>query len=86
MLQKVLTDADNAGDLSREGVKKALDKMVWDFNGMFGGKTFSYKSHTIPMLQIFKAKVNMVDVEGKKVPTGAVVPISDWINVDEVQW
>jgi hypothetical protein len=53
---------------------------------MFDGKTFSYKSHTIPMLQIFKAKVKMVDVGGKKVPTGAVYPISEWINVDEVKW
>ena len=86
LLQKALVEADNAGDLSREGVKKALDKMVWDFNGMFGGKTFSYKSHTIPMLQIFKADVKLVDYKGKKVPMGAVVPITDWINVDEVQW
>ena len=86
LLQKALTDADNAGELTRDGVKKALDKLVWDFNGMFGGKVFSYKSHTIPMLQIFKGKVKMVDVGGKKVPTGAVVPISEWINVDEVQW
>lgn len=86
VIQKVLTDADKAGELTREGIKKALDKMVWDFGGMFGGKKFSYKSHTIPMLQIFKAKVDMVEVEGKKVPTGAVVPITDWINVDEVKW
>lgn len=86
MLQKALTDADNAGDLSREGVKKALDNMVWDFKGMFGGKTFSYKSHTIPMLQIFKAKVKMVKMGDKMVPTGGVYPISDWINTDEIQW
>ena len=86
MLQKVLTDADNAGDLSREGVKKALDNLVWDFKGMFGGKTFSYKSHTIPMLQIMKAKVKLVDYKGKKVPMGGVYPISEWINTDEIQW
>ncbi len=86
LLQKALIEADNAGDLSREGVKKALDNLVWDFNGMFGGKTFSYKSHTIPMLQIFKAQVKLVDYKGKKVPMGAVVPITDWINVDEVKW
>jgi len=86
LLQKALIEADNAGDLTREGVKKALDNLVWDFNGMFGGKTFSYKSHTIPMLQIFKAQVKMVDYKGKKVPMGAVVPITDWINVDEVKW
>jgi len=86
MIQKVLTDADNAGDLTREGVKNALDKMVWDFEGMFGGNTFSYQSHTIPMLQIFKANVKMIKVEDKMVPTGAVVPISDWINTDEVKW
>jgi branched-chain amino acid transport system substrate-binding protein len=86
MIQKVLTDADKADQLNREGIKKALDNLVWDFKGMFGGKTFSYKSHTIPMLMIFKAKVKMVDVKGKKLPTGAVVPISDWINTTEIKW
>ncbi len=86
ILQKALTDADNAGDLSREGVKKALDNMVWDFKGMFGGKTFSYKSHTIPMLQIMKAKVKMVKMGDKMVPTGGVYPISEWINTDEIKW
>ncbi|MBW2092101.1 MAG: ABC transporter substrate-binding protein [Deltaproteobacteria bacterium] len=86
LIQKALTDADNAGELTREGVKKALDRMVWDFKGMFGGKTFSYKSHTIPMMRMYKAKVKMVEVKGKKVPTGMVVPITDWINTDEVKW
>ncbi len=86
MLQKALTEADNAGELTREGVKKALDNMVWDFKGMFGGKTFAYKSHTVPMLRIFKAKVKMVKMGNKKVPTGGVYPISDWINTDEIKW
>ncbi|MBU2551369.1 MAG: ABC transporter substrate-binding protein, partial [Proteobacteria bacterium] len=86
MLQEVLVRADKAGDLSRQGVKKALDEMVWDFKGMFDGKTFAYKSHTIPMLRIFKAQVKMVEVDGKPVPTGGVYPISDWINTDEIKW
>ena len=86
MIQKVLTDADNKYELSREGVKKALDNMVWDFRGMFDGKVFSYKSHTIPMLRIFKAHVKMVKMGDKMVPTGAVVPISDWINTDKIKW
>ncbi|MBW2061053.1 MAG: hypothetical protein JRI95_05740, partial [Deltaproteobacteria bacterium] len=86
MIQKALTDADNAGELTRLGVKKALDNMVWDFKGLFEGKTFSYKSHTIPMLRMFKAHVKMVEVKGKKFPTGKVVPITDWINTDEVKW
>jgi ABC-type branched-subunit amino acid transport system substrate-binding protein len=86
MIQKVLTDADKAGELTREGVKKVLDNMVWDFEGMFGGKKFSYKSHTIPMMRMWKAEVKMVEVEGKKVPTGLVVPIGDWINTDEIKW
>jgi len=86
MIQKVLTDADNSGELTREGVKKALDNMVWDFKGMFGGKKFSYKSHTIPMLQIFKGKVKMVKMGDKMVPTGGVLPITEWINTDEVKW
>ena len=86
MIQKVLTDADNKYELSREGVKKALDNMVWDFRGMFDGKVFSYKSHTIPMLRIFKSHVKMVKMGDKMVPTGAVVPISDWINTDKIKW
>ena len=86
MIQKTLTEAENKYELTREGVKKALDNMVWDFEGMFDGQTFSYKSHTIPMLRIFKAHVKMVKMGDKMVPTGAVVPISDWINTDEIQW
>jgi branched-chain amino acid transport system substrate-binding protein len=89
-IQKTLIDADNNYELSREGVKNALDNMVWDFEGMFGGKTFAYKSHTIPMMRIYKANVKMAKIqtdEGEKmVPTGGVYPISDWINTDEVQW
>jgi ABC-type branched-subunit amino acid transport system substrate-binding protein len=86
MIQKALSDADNGAGLTRPGVKKALDDMVWDFKGMFGGKKFSYKSHTIPMLQFFEGKVKMVKMGDKMVPTGAVSPISDWINTDEVSW
>jgi len=86
IIQKALTEADKAGELTRLGVKKALDNMVWDFNGMFGGKTFSYASHTIPMQRIFYADVKMVTVGGKKVPTGAVTPISDWIDTTKLKW
>jgi branched-chain amino acid transport system substrate-binding protein len=86
MIQKALTEADNKYELTREGVKKALDNLVWDFRGMFGGKTFSYKSHTIPMLMVVKGQVKMVKMGDKMVPTGAVVPISEWINTDEIKW
>ena len=86
MIQKALTAADNAGDLTRQGVKNALDNMVWDFKGMFGGKTFSYKSHTIPMLRMYKAHVKMVKMGDKMVPTGGLKAISDWINTDEISW
>jgi branched-chain amino acid transport system substrate-binding protein len=90
LIQKALTDADNNGELTREGVNKALDTMIWDFKGLFGGKFFSYKSHTIPMLRLFKAKVKMAKIQTddgeKMVPTGGVYPISDWINTDMVEW
>jgi hypothetical protein len=86
MLQKALTDADNAGELTRLGVKKALDRMVWDFMGTFDGRTFSYKSHTIPMMRMFKAHVKMVDMKGKKVPTGGLTAIGDWVNTDKIRW
>jgi hypothetical protein len=90
MIQKVLVEADNNGELTREGVNKTLDNMIWDFKGMFGGKLFSYKSHTIPMLRIFKAKVKMVKIQTddgeKTVPTGGVYPISEWINTDMIEW
>jgi branched-chain amino acid transport system substrate-binding protein len=86
MIQKALTEADKAGNLTRQGVKNALDNLVWDFKGMFGGKTFSYKSHTIPMLRVYEAKVKMVKMGEKMVPTAGVYPISDWINTDEIDW
>ena len=86
LIQKALTDADNKYELTREGVKNALDNMVWDFNGMFGGKSFSWKSHTVPMLRLYRARVEMVKMGDKMVPTGGVFPISDWINTDEIQW
>jgi hypothetical protein len=60
--------------------------MVWDFKGMFDGKTFSYKSHTIPMMRMYKAKVKMVKMGDKMVPTGGVYPIGEWINTDEIKW
>ncbi len=86
MLQKALTDADNAGDLSRKGVKNALDNMVWDFMGMFDGQSFSYKSHTIPMMRMYRAHVEMVKVKGKRLPTGYMTPIGGWLNSDEIDW
>lgn len=86
MLQKALTDADNAGNLTREGIKNALDNMVWDFKGMFDGRTFSYKSHTIPMMRMYKAHVKMATFKGKKVPTGYLTPVGGWINTDEIDW
>ena len=54
--------------------------------GMFNGKTFTYKSHTIPMMRMFRAHVKMADYKGKRVPTGYMEPIGDWINTDEIQW
>ncbi len=86
LIQEALVRADKAGELTRQGIKKALDAMEWDFKGLFGGKKFSYKSHTIPMLQVFRAEVKMAKVGDKDVPMGAVKPISDWINVDEIKW
>ena len=86
IVQQGLLEAHEAGDLTREGIKKAMDKMVWDFKGMFDGKTFSYKSHTIPMLRIYQAKVKMVKMGDKEVPTGMWVPLGGWINTEETKW
>jgi hypothetical protein len=86
LLQEALKRADNAGELTREGVKKALDNMVWDFKGMFDGKSFAYKSHTIPMVRIYKAQVKMVKDGGKPKPTGTLIPLTEWINLDEIKW
>lgn len=86
LIQETLTRADNMGELTREGVKKALDTMVWDFKGMFAGKQFSYKSHTVPMLRMYKASVKMAKVGGEEVPTGGVYPIADWVNTDLIKW
>ena len=86
IIQKALTDADNAGELTRLGVKKALDRMVWDFKGTFDGETFAYKSHTIPMMRMYKAHVKMVKMGAKMVPTGGLTPVTDWINTDKIEW
>ena len=86
IIQKALTDADDKYSLTREGVKKALDNMTWDFKGMFDGKKFSYKSHTVPMARLYKAHVKMVEMNGKKVPTGYCEPLGDWIDTSKVKW
>ena len=86
MLQKGLIEAEKAGDLSRSGINKALENMVWDFMGMYDGQTFSYSTHTVPMLRLYKAKVKMVEMGGKKVPTGMWVPLGGWVNTDKVKW
>ena len=62
------------------------EHMVWDFMGTFDGQTFSYKSHTIPMMRMYKAHVKMVDMQGKKVPTGGLTPIGGWVNTDKIRW
>ena len=86
ILYEALTRADKAGALNRAGIKKALDTMVWDFHGLFDGKTFSYKSHTIPMVRIFRAESKTVEVDGKRVPKGMLHPLTDWIDTDKVKW
>ena len=86
LIQEALTRADKAGELTREGVKKALDNMVWDFKGMFGGKTFSYKSHTIPMMRLYTTKIKMIEMGGKPVPLTTHLPVTDWINTDGMKW
>jgi ABC-type branched-subunit amino acid transport system substrate-binding protein len=86
IIQEALLEADKRGDISRAGIKKAMDHMVWDFKGMFGGKRFSYKSHTIPMLRLYQAKVKMVEMGGKEIPTGLQVPVSEWVNTNQLTW
>lgn len=86
IMHEALVRADKAGELSRLGIKKALDAMVWDFNGLFDGKTFSYKSHTIPMVRIYRAESKTVEAGGKRVPKGVLHPISDWIDTSKVSW
>lgn len=86
IMHEALVRADKAGALNRAGIKKVLDSMVWDFYGLFDGKTFSYKSHTIPMVRIYKAESKTVEVGGKRVPKGVLHPLTEWIDTDKVQW
>ena len=86
IMHEALIRADKAGALNRAGIKKALDSMVWDFYGLFDGKSFSYKSHTIPMVRIFRAESKTVDLDGKRVPKGVLHPLTDWIDTDKVKW
>ncbi len=73
LMKEAMIRADKAGELTREGMKKALENLTWDFNGVFEGKSFSYKSHTIPMVRLYKAQAK----ENKWQPIG------EWINVNE---
>ena len=86
IIHEAVSRAEKAGELTRAGVKKALDNMVWDFHGLFDGKSFSYKSHTIPMVRIFRAESKSVEVDGKRVPRGSLHPLTEWIETDKVQW
>ncbi|MBW2103524.1 MAG: ABC transporter substrate-binding protein [Deltaproteobacteria bacterium] len=86
VIQKALLEAEKAGDVSREGINRALSRLVWDFHGMFDGKTFSYASHTVPMVRLYEAHVKIVKVGGKEVPTGKWTPVSEWINTEETAW
>ncbi len=83
IFHEALSRADKAGQLTREGVKKVLDDMIWDYHGLFGGRGFAYKSHTIPMVRIYRCKVEKeVEKEGKKIGVGTWAPISPWINTE----
>lgn len=44
------------------------------------------KSHPVPVLRLYQYKVKMADIGGSQVPTGMGVPISEWINADEIKW
>jgi len=83
IFHEALSRADKAGELTREGVKKALDNMVWDYHGLFAGRGFSYKSHTIPMVRIYRCQVEKeVEKGGRKIGVGTWKPLSPWINTD----
>jgi len=83
IFHEALSRADKAGQLTREGVKKALDDMIWDYHGVFGGRSFAYKSHTIPMVRTYRCKVEKeIEKGGKKIAVGTWLPISPWINTE----
>lgn len=83
IFHEALSRADKAGQLTREGVKKVLDDMIWDYHGLFGGRGFAYKSHTIPMLRIYRCKVEKeIRKAGRKIGVGTWLPISPWINTE----
>lgn len=86
IIHEALARADKAGELTRAGVKKALDTMTWDFYGLFDGKSFSYKSHTIPMVRIYRAESKMAEIGGKRMPRGTFQPLTEWIDTDHVKW
>lgn len=73
IIREAMVRADKAQELTREGIKKSLENLTWDFMGRHGGKISSYKTHTIPMLRLYQA-------HGKDQKW---VPISEWINVTE---
>lgn len=73
VIREAMTRADKAGQLNREGIKKALESLDWDFVGRYGGKTSSFKTHTIPMVRLYKAQAK----DQKWIPMG------EWIDVNQ---
>ena len=66
--------ADDAGNLTREGVRDAMENLKhWDAFGMYGGKTFDYSTHKFPRARMLKADF----------ATKSLKPVTDWLVVDD---
>ena len=66
--------ADAAGNLTREGVRDALENLKnWDVFGMYDGKTVDFSTHKLPLARMLKADFN----------TKSFQPVTDWFLVEE---
>jgi branched-chain amino acid transport system substrate-binding protein len=66
--------ADNAGNLTREGVLIALEKMDdWTAHGLYGGKPLHFHNQSLSIERIVRA-----DFKAQR-----FVPVTDWVNVSD---
>jgi len=66
--------AEQAGDLSRSGARKALEDLKdWDIFGMYEGKSMDFGSHRLPRARILQAHSESKSLK----------PVTDWFNIEE---
>jgi len=66
--------AAEAGNLTREGVRDALEQMTdWDACGLYGGRPLNYSMHRLSEARMLKADFKTKSLE----------PVTEWLTLSE---